>query len=214
MIAAANWGLFPGYTVIGITLGGIYALAAIGLVLIYRVSGVLELRAGRGPMFSAFVAYQVSTVMGAPAGRAARGNRRRRRDRLRHRALHDSPPRRTLGAEQGRGDDRLAARPADGGGIDLGADGVPRPVQLASIRGFTFPGTTVVVGWDEFTTIVVALGLAFGRRPCCGGRPSAPRCARLPTTPDAALGCGGSTSTASWRSRGSPGRRWARSPAS
>src|SRR6185312_1277834 len=28
--------------------------------------------------------------------------------------------------------------------------------------GFTFPGTSVIVGWDEFTTIVVALGLAFG----------------------------------------------------
>jgi len=27
MLAAANWGLLPGYTVIGITLGGIYALA-------------------------------------------------------------------------------------------------------------------------------------------------------------------------------------------
>src|SRR5207244_3924203 len=66
MIASANWGLLPGYTVIGITLGGIYALAAIGLVLIYRVSGVLNFAQGAVSMFSAFVAYQVSTVMGAP----------------------------------------------------------------------------------------------------------------------------------------------------
>jgi branched-chain amino acid transport system permease protein len=67
MNVAANWNLFPGYTVIGITLGGIYALAAIGLVLIYRVSGVLNFAQGAVSMFSAFVAYQVSTVMGAPA---------------------------------------------------------------------------------------------------------------------------------------------------
>src|SRR3954453_15799093 len=66
VIAAANWGLLPGYTVIGITLGGIYALAAIGLVLIYRVSGVLNFAQGAVSMFSAFVAYQVSTVMGPP----------------------------------------------------------------------------------------------------------------------------------------------------
>ena len=64
LLAAANWGLFPGYTVIGITLGGIYALAAIGLVLIYRVSGVLNFAQGAVSMFSAFVAYQVSTVTG------------------------------------------------------------------------------------------------------------------------------------------------------
>src|SRR5258705_6456877 len=67
MLAAANWGLLPGYTVIGITLGGIYALAAIGLVLIYRVSGVLNFAQGAVSMFSAFIAYQVSTVMGYPA---------------------------------------------------------------------------------------------------------------------------------------------------
>src|SRR5437588_10062076 len=67
VLASANWGLLPGYTVIGITLGGIYALAAIGLVLIYRVSGVLNFAQGAVSMFSAFVAYQVSTVMGAPA---------------------------------------------------------------------------------------------------------------------------------------------------
>src|SRR5437870_13574158 len=66
VLASANWGLLPGYTVIGITLGGIYALAAIGLVLIYRVSGVLNFAQGAVSVFSAFVAYQVSPVVGAP----------------------------------------------------------------------------------------------------------------------------------------------------
>jgi branched-chain amino acid transport system permease protein len=47
-------------------------------------------------------------------------------------------------------------------GLIWGQTAYHRPVQLASIQGFTFPGTSVVVGWDELTTIVVALGLAFG----------------------------------------------------
>jgi len=39
-------------------------LAAIGLVLIYRVSGVLNFAQGAVSMFSAFIAYQISIVMG------------------------------------------------------------------------------------------------------------------------------------------------------
>ena len=47
-------------------------------------------------------------------------------------------------------------------GLIWGQTAYHRPVRLVSIQGFTFPGTSVVVGWDEFSTIVVALGLAFG----------------------------------------------------
>ena len=163
MIAAANWGLFPGYTVIGITLGGIYALAAIGLVLIYRVSGVLNFAQGAVSMFSAFVAYQVSTVMGAPGAVGLLA------------AI-------VAGGAIGYVIERFTIRPLAGrstlskvvvtigwllvlqtaAGLIWGQTAYHRPVQLASIQGFTFPGTAVVVGWDEFTTIVVALGLAFG----------------------------------------------------
>ena len=162
-LASANWGLLPGYTVIGITLGGIYALAAIGLVLIYRVSGVLNFAQGAVSMFSAFIAYQVSTVMGFPAVLGL------------------------LAAIVGGGAigyviERFTIRPLAGrsalnkvvvtigwllvlqtaAGLIWGQTAYHRPVQLVSIHGFTFPGTSVVVGWDEFTTIVVALGLAFG----------------------------------------------------
>ena len=125
MLASANWGLLPGYTVIGITLGGIYALAAIGLVLIYRVSGVLNFAQGAVSMFSAFVAYQVSTVMGAPAvvgllaAIVAGGAIGYVIERFTIRPLAGP-----LGAEQGRGDDRLAARSANGRRLDLGPDGV------------------------------------------------------------------------------------------
>ena len=163
MITAANWGLFPGYTVIGITLGGIYALAAIGLVLIYRVSGVLNFAQGAVSMFSAFVAYQVSTVMGAPAAAGLLA------------AI-------VAGGAIGYVIERFTIRPLAGrsalskvvvtigwllvlqtaAGLIWGQTAYHRPVQLASIHGFTFPGTSAVVGWDEFVTIVVALGLAFG----------------------------------------------------
>ncbi len=163
MIAATNWGLFPGYTVIGITLGGIYALAAIGLVLIYRVSGVLNFAQGAVSMFSAFVAYQVSTVTGAPPAVGLLA------------AI-------VAGGSIGYVIERFTIRPLAGrsalskvvvtigwllvlqtaAGLIWGQTAYHRPVQLASIQGFTFPGTSVVVGWDEFTTIAVALGLAFG----------------------------------------------------
>src|SRR4051812_7451462 len=163
MLASVDWGLLPGYTVIGITLGGTYALAAIGLVLIYRVSGVLNFAQGAVSMFSAFVAYQTSIVMGLPAlvGLLA--------------AI-------VAGGALGYAIERFTIRPLAGrsalskvvvtigwllvlqtaAGLIWGQTAYHRPVQLVSIHGFTFPGTTVVVGWDEFTTIVVALGLAFG----------------------------------------------------
>jgi branched-chain amino acid transport system permease protein len=163
ILATANWGLLPGYTVIGITLGGIYALAAIGLVLIYRVSGVLNFAQGAVSMFSAFVAYQVSTVMGYPPAVGLLA------------AI-------VAGGAIGYVIERFTIRPLAGrsalskvvvtigwllvlqtaAGLIWGQTAYHRPVQLASIHGFTFPGTSVVVGWDEFTTIVVALGLAFG----------------------------------------------------
>jgi len=163
MLASANWGLLPGYTVIGITLGGIYALAAVGLVLIYRVSGVLNFAQGAVSMFSAFIAYQVSTVMGYPAAVGLLA------------AI-------VAGGAIGYVIERFTIRPLAGrsalskvvvtigwllvlqtaAGLIWGQTAYHRPVQLVSIQGFTFPGTSVVVGWDEFTTIVVALGLAFG----------------------------------------------------
>jgi branched-chain amino acid transport system permease protein len=163
MLASVEWGLLPGYTVIGITLGGVYALAAIGLVLIYRVSGVLNFAQGAVSMFSAFVAYQVSTVMGYPPLVGMLG------------AI-------VAGGALGYVIERFTIRPLSGrsalnkvvvtigwllvlqtaAGLIWGQTAYHRPVQLVSIHGFTFPGTNVVVGWDEFTTIVVALGLAFG----------------------------------------------------
>src|SRR3954451_16223959 len=163
LVAAAHWGLLPGYTVIGITLGGIYALAAIGLVLIYRVSGVLNFAQGAVSMFSAFVAYQTSIVMGLPAlvgllaAIVAGGALGYVIERFTIRPLAGRSPLNKVVVTIGW---LLVLQTA--AGLIWGQTAYHRPVQLVSIHGFTFPGTSVVVGWDEFTTIVVALGLAFG----------------------------------------------------
>src|SRR6267142_2231730 len=50
---------FAAYTVIGLSLGGIFALAALGMVLIFRATGVLNFAHGAMGMFSTFVAWQV-----------------------------------------------------------------------------------------------------------------------------------------------------------
>jgi branched-subunit amino acid ABC-type transport system permease component len=46
------------YTIIGLSLGGIFSLAALGIVLIYRTTGVLNFAHGAMGMFSTFVAWQ------------------------------------------------------------------------------------------------------------------------------------------------------------
>src|ERR1700736_6714780 len=57
---------FAAYTIIGLSLGGIFALAALGIVLIYRVTGVLNFAHGAMGMFSTFVAWQVFYGMPHP----------------------------------------------------------------------------------------------------------------------------------------------------
>src|SRR3979490_957828 len=47
------------YTIIGLSLGGVFALAALGIVLIYRTTGVLNFAHGAMGMFSTFVAWQI-----------------------------------------------------------------------------------------------------------------------------------------------------------
>lgn len=50
---------FVANTIIGLSLGGIFALAALGIVLVYRVTGVLNFANGAMGMFSTFVAWDV-----------------------------------------------------------------------------------------------------------------------------------------------------------
>jgi branched-chain amino acid transport system permease protein len=50
--------VFAAYTIIGLSVGGIFSLAALGIVLIYRTTGVLNFAHGAMGMFSTFVAWQ------------------------------------------------------------------------------------------------------------------------------------------------------------
>src|SRR6266850_2444587 len=55
------------YTIIGLSLGGIFALAALGMVLIFRATGVMNFAHGAMGMFSTFVAWQVYYGWAHPA---------------------------------------------------------------------------------------------------------------------------------------------------
>src|SRR5579859_2871524 len=50
---------FAAYTIIGLSVGAIFALAALGIVLVYRVTGVLNFAHGAMGMVSTFVAWKV-----------------------------------------------------------------------------------------------------------------------------------------------------------
>jgi len=154
--------LFPGYTVIGIVLGGIYALAAIGLVLIYRVSGVLNFAHGAVAMFATFVAYQVSVKDGAAgwigliAAVAAGTAIGYVIERFTMRPLTGQPALTKVVITIG-----WLLVLQTGAGLIWGSTAYHRPVQLVSRHGFKLWPTHVIVGYDQLTTVVVALGLAM-----------------------------------------------------
>ncbi len=64
--AVASLGDFKNYVPTGLADGGVYALAALGLVLIYRVSGVLNFAHGAVATVSAFVAYTFAVQLPLP----------------------------------------------------------------------------------------------------------------------------------------------------
>jgi branched-subunit amino acid ABC-type transport system permease component len=161
-LLGANLSLLPGFTVIGIVLGGVYALAAVGLVLIYRVSGVLNFAHGAVAMFATFTAYEVSTVKGAPGWVGALV------------AI-------VTGAALGFVIEWLTIRPLHGrpalvkvvvtigwllvlqtaAGLIWGATAYHQAVRLVSKNGFHLVGTDVTVGYDQLTTVIVALVFAL-----------------------------------------------------
>lgn len=159
----SGFSLLPSYTVIGLTLGGVYALAATGLVLIYRVSGVLNFAHGAVAMFSTFVAYQISVVAGVPspigllaavATGAALGFVI---EFLTIRPLTGRPPLTKVAVTIAW---LLVLQTA--AGLIWGSTGYHRPVQLVGSNGFTVPFTNVVVGYDQLTIFLVAVGLSLG----------------------------------------------------
>jgi branched-chain amino acid transport system permease protein len=163
LLADGGWALIPAFSVSGLALGGVFALAATGLVLIYRVSGVLNFAHGAVAMFATFVAYQASVVMGMPAvlGLLA--------------AM-------VTGALLGFVIEYFTIRPLTGrspltkvaitigwllilqtaAGLIWGDTAYHRPVSVAPSTGFNVPGVNVVVGWDQLTIFLVAMGLSLG----------------------------------------------------
>jgi len=61
-----HWKLFPQFFVTGILTGGVYALIALGLVLIYKSSRVFNFAQGALLMFGAFVCWQFLVPLGWP----------------------------------------------------------------------------------------------------------------------------------------------------
>ena len=158
----AGFNLIPGFTVIGLTNGGTFALLAIGLVLIYRVSGVLNFAHGAVAMFATFCAYQVSVeweypalvgllaavVVGAGLGYVI--------ERFTIRPLRDRSAlvRTTVTIGWLLALQELAA-------IIWGKTQYHQPVKVVSLsRLFTAPGGAPVAT-DQFLILVVASGLAL-----------------------------------------------------
>lgn len=61
-----NWDLFPQFLATGLLTGGIYALIALGLVLIYKSSRVFNFAQGHILMLGAFVAWWFTENLGLP----------------------------------------------------------------------------------------------------------------------------------------------------
>ncbi len=59
-----NWQLFPQFLATGLLTGGIYALVALGLVLIYKSSRIFNFAQGHLLMFSGFVTWGLMIQMG------------------------------------------------------------------------------------------------------------------------------------------------------
>jgi branched-chain amino acid transport system permease protein len=61
-----SWADFQPYIVTGLALGGVYALSGVGLVVLYRATGVLNLAFGAVGAMGAFIAWSIINKAGAP----------------------------------------------------------------------------------------------------------------------------------------------------
>jgi branched-chain amino acid transport system permease protein len=58
-VTCRPWAEFQPYIVTGLALGGVYALSGVGLVVLYRATGVLNLAFGAVGAMGAFIAYSM-----------------------------------------------------------------------------------------------------------------------------------------------------------
>src|SRR6202046_1939638 len=59
ILGLPSWLDFQPFLVTGLALGGVYALSGVGLVVLYRATGVLNLAFGAGGAMGAFIAYSL-----------------------------------------------------------------------------------------------------------------------------------------------------------
>ena len=65
-IFGVDWQLLKPFIVIGLALGGVYALSGVGLVVLYRATGVLNLAFGAIGAAGALIAYYIVQHTGWP----------------------------------------------------------------------------------------------------------------------------------------------------
>src|ERR1035441_2595686 len=63
-----SWQEFQPFIVIGLALGGVYALSGVGMVVLYRATGVLNLAFGAVGGMGAFIAWTLINRAGFPSG--------------------------------------------------------------------------------------------------------------------------------------------------
>src|SRR5262245_39945684 len=63
-----TWEEFKPFIVAGLALGGVYALSGVGMVVLYRATGVLNLAFGAVGAMGAFIAWGITQKSGVPDG--------------------------------------------------------------------------------------------------------------------------------------------------
>ena len=62
-----SWSSFQPFIPIGLALGGVYALSGVGMVVLYRATGVLNLAFGAIGAMGALIAWSMITNAGVPS---------------------------------------------------------------------------------------------------------------------------------------------------
>ena len=86
-VFGVDWQFLKPFIVLGLAFGGVYALSGVGLVVLYRATGVLNLAFGAIGAAGALIAYYLVSHTGLPALariRRLRALRRGREPCLRH----------------------------------------------------------------------------------------------------------------------------------
>ena len=86
-VFGVDWQFLKPFIVIGLAFGGVYALSGVGLVVLYRATGVLNIAFGAIGAAGALIAYYLLNHTGCPRVARVHGLRRVRRGRqpcLRH----------------------------------------------------------------------------------------------------------------------------------